>query len=344
MRLTDIQAVTFRAGEYADRVRSTNQLTMQCTKGDACRSTHSFHPTTAMCENKGSDGVRAQWRCEFPELNQAVRIPEFTVRCEGWSYPGDPMIRPGSCILDYSLEWMQRDRTNDAPVSTGSHLWSDMAYLAFRLIASLLNLIEDVISMLFHLGYRAGMVIRNGLIVLVFVAACFVLIPWTGLGIFCRTFTEFFFRRPPLPMNAPVEPIFAESPKAPSMTQPRTAVVYGSATSDEPVYTPTAQQTQTAVVYGSATSSEEQVVYSSTPKSVEPVHLETRTSVVYGTASSSEEPRTSLRLRAKEQEKQAGSNVVYGTASSDAGEKPKKPKTRQDSARTQVVYGSALSD
>lgn len=105
VRLADIKALTFRAGEYADRVRSVNQPTMQCTKGAACSSDRAYYPTTALCENKGTDGIRAQWRCEFPELHHSVKIPEFTVRCEGWSYPGDPMVRPGSCILDYTLEW-----------------------------------------------------------------------------------------------------------------------------------------------------------------------------------------------------------------------------------------------
>ena len=46
-----------------------------------------------------------QWECEA-ELSKHVRFDKTEVNCEGYSYPDDPNIVPGSCSLTYTLKYV----------------------------------------------------------------------------------------------------------------------------------------------------------------------------------------------------------------------------------------------
>ncbi len=108
IHMRDIPMVTGRFGQYTTgRVRTQNQLQIQCKGGNACDMPH-FQPSVIRCENKGWDGVDTHWTCEA-SLNNNVRLGTNNVRCEGYSQSGDPYVRHGSCVIDYELIY-------DAPV------------------------------------------------------------------------------------------------------------------------------------------------------------------------------------------------------------------------------------
>lgn len=99
--MVDIKTLAFVAGDLVDRVRTPVQRAMQCAGGNACHDTMS-QPSRALCTSQGVDDQGAiVWRCEFPGIPDGYDVPRFSVRCEGWAYAGDPMVRPGSCVLDY---------------------------------------------------------------------------------------------------------------------------------------------------------------------------------------------------------------------------------------------------
>ncbi|CAH6419010.1 Store-operated calcium entry-associated regulatory factor [uncultured virus] len=100
--MSQIRSLTLYKGQYAARQRST-QLQLQCTGGSAgCHHT----PNVVQCVNVGSDGVRDSWKCEA-QLPNGVDFGNIDVACEGYSYPGDPTVLAGSCVLRFTLEGKQ---------------------------------------------------------------------------------------------------------------------------------------------------------------------------------------------------------------------------------------------
>ena len=45
-----------------------------------------------------------QWECKT-DMDNAFRLGEVTVICEGFDYPDDPYILKGSCGLEYTLDY-----------------------------------------------------------------------------------------------------------------------------------------------------------------------------------------------------------------------------------------------
>lgn len=68
------------------------------------------YPVRVDCYNVGLDETapagreRPKWNC-VSALHRGVRIDNWQVNCEGWSYPDDEFILAGSCWLAYELEY-----------------------------------------------------------------------------------------------------------------------------------------------------------------------------------------------------------------------------------------------
>jgi len=76
-----------------------------------------FQPSTAFCENRGSDGLDAQWTCEA-EMANGISFDNIKVVCEGYDYPDDPFILAGSCGLEYTLKKVQIELYSSTPITT----------------------------------------------------------------------------------------------------------------------------------------------------------------------------------------------------------------------------------
>lgn len=97
--LSGIKALTLYKGQYANRQRST-QLQLQCQGGSAgCQHI----PDVIQCTNVGYDGIKDSWKCEA-KLPNGVNLGSIEVVCEGYGYPGDHLVRVGSCVLQFTLE------------------------------------------------------------------------------------------------------------------------------------------------------------------------------------------------------------------------------------------------
>ena len=46
------------------------------------------------CQNVGSDGFDAQWKCET-DMDDSYRFGKIQVTCEGYDYPNDPYVLRG---------------------------------------------------------------------------------------------------------------------------------------------------------------------------------------------------------------------------------------------------------
>lgn len=57
-----------------------------------------------ICRSLGFDGQNLLWKCRTP-LDQQYTFSEARVSCEGWSGPGDHMIVPGSCLVEYKIDY-----------------------------------------------------------------------------------------------------------------------------------------------------------------------------------------------------------------------------------------------
>ena len=98
--LSDVDALTLRSGRYTTGRRSSPIPQISCVGGSAgC----SYIPSVIQCENKGSDGVDAQWECKA-EMDSGYSFGETNVACEGYDYPDDPYILAGSCGVDFTLD------------------------------------------------------------------------------------------------------------------------------------------------------------------------------------------------------------------------------------------------
>lgn len=97
IKLTDVDAVTFRYGEMTTGRRNSPISQLKCT--GVCHNS----PKTIQCKNIGSDGVDVQWDCSA-ELPENLKFGIVNVNCEGYDYPLDPYILEGSCQIQYELQ------------------------------------------------------------------------------------------------------------------------------------------------------------------------------------------------------------------------------------------------
>lgn len=58
-----------------------------------------------ICRQLGFDGQDLLWKCRTP-LDEQYKFSEARVSCEGWSGPGDHMIVPGSCLVEYKIDYV----------------------------------------------------------------------------------------------------------------------------------------------------------------------------------------------------------------------------------------------
>lgn len=101
--IRDIEALTFYKGQWTTARRTTSIPQLQCVGGSAAGVASSI-VNTIQCRNQGFSGTEHQWRCES-SLNDNYKLGSVTVSCEGYEYPGDPLVLTGSCGLKYTLDY-----------------------------------------------------------------------------------------------------------------------------------------------------------------------------------------------------------------------------------------------
>ena len=103
--LEDVQALTFKGGEYTLGRRAPAIPKLNCMGGNGCDLAQSRGalPNVIQCINRGSDGTDAQWECSA-ELDSAFQLGVTDVACEGYEYPNDPYVLEGSCGLEFTIE------------------------------------------------------------------------------------------------------------------------------------------------------------------------------------------------------------------------------------------------
>ena len=95
--LTDVDTLVLREGHMTTGRRSNPVSQLTCL-GD-CRG----KPDVVVCENIGSDGKDAVWKCTADIVDGDFLSSSMDVSCEGWENPDDPYILAGSCGLTYRL-------------------------------------------------------------------------------------------------------------------------------------------------------------------------------------------------------------------------------------------------
>ncbi|XP_062379741.1 store-operated calcium entry-associated regulatory factor [Sardina pilchardus] len=106
--LRDVQVLTLYKGRYTTARRSSPVPQLQCVGGSA--GCGAFIPEVVQCQNKGWDGVDAQWECKA-DMDNAYRFGRVEVSCEGFNQPSDPYVLSGSCGLEYTLELTEEGRS-----------------------------------------------------------------------------------------------------------------------------------------------------------------------------------------------------------------------------------------
>lgn len=96
---SSVSALTFRAENWATRVRSQPVPALRCT-GPHCSEAA---PDTVQCTNVGTgDDGFPQWKCQA-SIRDGYELGRTSVVCEGYDRPGDSHMRRGSCSLDYTI-------------------------------------------------------------------------------------------------------------------------------------------------------------------------------------------------------------------------------------------------
>lgn len=107
--LLGLPSLTFTASSYTTARRGTPHKQLECIGGDAQEAKQRY-PMRVDCYNIGideeapADKPRPKWHC-VSALHRGVRIENWKVNCEGWSYPDDEFILAGSCWLAYELQY-----------------------------------------------------------------------------------------------------------------------------------------------------------------------------------------------------------------------------------------------
>ncbi|XP_030643874.1 store-operated calcium entry-associated regulatory factor [Chanos chanos] len=122
--LRDVQVLTLYKGKYTTARRTNPVPQLQCVGGSAGCS--AFFPEVVQCQNKGWDGIDAQWECKA-DMDNAYRFGRVEVSCEGYNHPNDPYILKGSCGLEYTLELTAEGRQQNSYGSRHSTGFSDFA-------------------------------------------------------------------------------------------------------------------------------------------------------------------------------------------------------------------------
>ena len=151
IRMKDIKALTFVNNKLTTGNRKPPVLQMVCAGGDACGESHKIE--VIQCVNVGSDGSQngISWRCET-QLPKSLRLGSHTkVSCEGYSHSDDPYILAGSCGVEYSLHYTNKQRTYNRNTnmyhSDNTDFWNIVyVVIVFIVLICVVWCIVDVLS------------------------------------------------------------------------------------------------------------------------------------------------------------------------------------------------------
>jgi hypothetical protein len=104
--LKDVEVLTLHRGLYTTFRRVSSVPQLNCIGGTARSESDKVH--TVQCKNMGFNGKDYDWKCES-QLDSNLELGEAIVTCEGYGYPDDPYILVGSCGLEYTLEYKNRN-------------------------------------------------------------------------------------------------------------------------------------------------------------------------------------------------------------------------------------------
>jgi len=99
--LREIRSLTFRAGVFTVPGRTNSIPQLVCKGGDACGGKNNPHLITCTNIGLGATG----WACVASGLSGAHLAGNPTVICEGYAFRDDDHVLPGSCNLEYRLEY-----------------------------------------------------------------------------------------------------------------------------------------------------------------------------------------------------------------------------------------------
>jgi len=101
--LENVGMLQFNAGEYAVNTRTPDSIPrLTCAYNPL--NDDSYLPTSVTCKNKGyDDSGSIMWKCKA-DMDASLDFDNIQISCEGYNYPGDKMVRAGSCALTYTLK------------------------------------------------------------------------------------------------------------------------------------------------------------------------------------------------------------------------------------------------
>ncbi|GIQ86234.1 store-operated calcium entry-associated regulatory factor [Kipferlia bialata] len=111
IHMADITALTFRSNEMTKSRRGDYYPSLAPLSSKVPAR---MRPDTVQCKNVGWDGESVSWECEAV-MPKGVEFGHISISCEGWSGPGDMMVVPGSCQLEYALEFKDYDKKIETP-------------------------------------------------------------------------------------------------------------------------------------------------------------------------------------------------------------------------------------
>jgi len=98
--MSSLKTETFRQGSLTTSRRMPPVEQLKCTHN--CFQSKNIN--TVQCTNTGLNSLgHVQWKCETDDMPKNANFCNLVITCEGFSYPGDPYIFPGSCQLEYGL-------------------------------------------------------------------------------------------------------------------------------------------------------------------------------------------------------------------------------------------------
>jgi len=111
MRLKDVPKLRFLAGAYALNTRDYDLIPqLQCAYNPL--NDPSVEPIDVTCYNRGVDSTgQIVWQCDGI-THKAVEFDNLQISCEGYNFPGDELVKEGSCALKYTLRVAQPQNQN----------------------------------------------------------------------------------------------------------------------------------------------------------------------------------------------------------------------------------------
>jgi len=110
--LKDVPSMRFYAGQYALNTRDNTPIPqLECAYSPI--NDPSALPVDVICNNVGVDSTGSiVWQCDGI-MSKELEFDNTQVICEGYSAPGDPYVKSGSCSLRYTLKYATPEKTDD---------------------------------------------------------------------------------------------------------------------------------------------------------------------------------------------------------------------------------------